>query len=177
LKNRKREETKNVSPQKKDDFDVKANLRKLNKQSSSDASLPNYDYSEYTKSSSDVIASNGFTSGFEQTTNLEIKNLHSKLNSDISGLKDKVYETKDNLNSKISIEIDNVKKDFDAKLDKKFDEKIFYLACGVLATITTIIATFSYYPMINDVNTLKEKQIQFKDSLIKVNYKIDDLKK
>lgn len=171
--NKKRQGTNSVSQNKQNDLDVKSNLRKLNKTSSASGFPSNYNYSDFSNNSSEVIASNGFTNGFEQTTNLEIKNLQTKLNSDISGLKDKVYETKDNLNSKILSEIDVLKRDFEIKLEKKFDEKIFLLAVGVLVTIAGIIGSFSYYPMITDVKDLQDKNIQIKDSINKMNSRID----
>lgn len=171
--NKKNQGNRNVSQPKKDEFDVKAILHKLNKYSGGNGIPSSYEYFE--DSNSEVIASRGFTNGFEQTTNKEIQNLHSKLNSDISGLKDKVYETKDSLSFKISNDIECAKKDLNSLIDNKIDSNYFYGAIAVLMLIGTLIATLSYYPMISDVNELNEKNLQLKDSINKVNSRIDKI--
>lgn len=162
--------------QKNDSFDVKKNLSKLRAFGDKNSSSPTEDiFSEILNKESTYTSSDNQAS-FEQTTFQEIKHLNNKINSDIRGLEGQFHSTKENLNAKITSEIESVNAKFEKKLDEKIDNKYFFGAIAVLIMLVGIIATLSYYPLIQDVEELKNKDIEIKDSLNKINNRIDKLK-
>lgn len=165
---------KNI-PQRNDSFDVKKNLNKLKAFGDKYSGSPTEDPLNENSSGESIYTSSDNRESFQQTTFQEIKHLNNKLNSDISGLKDQFHSTKEGLTSKITVEIDVLKKNLENKIDKKVDEKIFIWAIGVLIVIAGIIGTFSYYPMGNNIKELQEKNNKINDSLNKTNNRIEKI--
>lgn len=161
--------------QRNDSFDVKKNLSKLKAFGDKNSGSPTEDLFSEKSTSESTYTSSDNKDSFQQTTFQEIKHLNNKINSDISGLKDQFYSTKEGLTSKITLEIEALKKDVENKIDKKVDEKIFIWAIVVLIFIAGIIGTFSYYPMGNDIKELQEKNNIINDSLNKTNDRIEKI--
>lgn len=158
-----------------DTFDVKSNLKKLgtsidrNSYMGNGTTVDDYIF-EHTKEG--TISS---YQEYEFKTNFEIYSLKQEktLSNTLTSFKDAVH-------GKINQDVKEVKKDieekincFEIKLGNKVDNKYFVGAITVLVIITTIIATLSYYPLIEDVKTLNEKNNQVKDSINKINSRID----
>ena len=177
MRNNKKKGTNNVHQEKKDDFNVRDNLRKLNKYGKNNDSSLGYEYADYLNNSNDVVASNGYTNGFEHQTTQELKILHTKLITDISDIKEKVYKTRGSLSDKINHDIDCVKKDFEKKLDSKIEGTYFWGAVGVITALTLIIFSLSYSPMINKVESIEKENIKINDSIKSIRFDLKNKKR
>jgi len=161
---------------KSDSFDVRSNLKKLNNNNRQN-SQSDYQYLNVEQTRNEVVSSTNYTTGFQETTYKEFKELNNKIHSNFSSLKEDINQTRHSFNSKISSEMSDLKKDFDLKLDGKIDSKLFYGAISVLVVITGIIATLSYFPMIAEVKDFKDKNTVVNDSVKNHNIRLNKIEK
>jgi hypothetical protein len=156
-------------------FDVKSNLKKLG------TSIERNSYMGNGTTEGDYIFEQhkeGTISSYQEyefKTKFELYSL--KQEKEISNVLTSFKET---VHGKINQDVKEAKKDieekincFETKLGEKVDNKYFIGSISVLIIITTIIATLSYYPLIEDVKNLNEKNNQVKDSINKINSRID----
>jgi hypothetical protein len=152
------------SNQKKDNFDVKENLRKLRSGTGKGNNLTESDLFKgktYNKNNSYIYQDESLINSMTSSAD-KFETIKDKFGSEISNLKDTIYNQKLNTNEKIY-----------EKVDKSEFRWWIGGAVGSIIFIGSIIYTFSYQEILTDTKNLKEKQYEFNRNFDKVNTRLD----
>lgn len=166
-KNKNPSSHKNVQ-QSKDVFNVKENLKKLRSGTGKEAYETESDI--YNNKTSDQYYStrqqDDFTNYSTTVTTDRFEKLNDKFSSDITGLKDAIFEHKEK-----TIE----------RLNDKLDKNEFkYWIGGLIAGIILaggMIYTLSYQEIVSDTKDLKENKNEINRQLDKTDFRINQLEK
>ena len=148
---------KKVISQKKDEYDLKQSLNKLNQQKE----LPN------SQTSTDFKISKSQSSGINQKSlnenlNSETATIYFKLNESFNSRYDTLNDSIQTVRDKISDSSDTLRQELEGKIDSKLETKFFIWTVVALVGITTLIFTLSYSNLISETkeNSNSVKSLQ-----------------
>lgn len=158
---------KKVISQKKDEYDLKKSLGKLNQRKE----LPN------SQTSTDFEINKSQSSGLNQKSlneNLssETATIYYKLNENFNSRYDNLNNSIQNVRDKINDSSDTLRQELEGKIDTKLETKFFIWTIVGLVAITTLIFTLSYSNLIsetkentNNVESLKKDMENQKEEI------------
>lgn len=148
---------KKVISQKKDEYDLKQSLSKLNQRKE----LPN------SQTSTDFEISKSQSSGINQkrlneNLNSETATIYFKLNESFNSRYDTLNDNIQTVRDKISDSSDILRQELEGKIDSKLETKFFIWTVIALVAITTLIFKISYSNLISETkeNTNSVKSLQ-----------------
>ncbi len=152
--------------QPRDLYNVKENLKKLRSGNGKDAYET--DSQIVNTKSNDKYYGSGYKEDFSEyssTSTIDrFDKISDKFSSDLTILKESLDEHKEKVYDRLIEKVDK----------SEFKYWIGGIIAGIIA-IGTLIYTLSYQTVINDVNNLKDNKNEVQNSLIKIDYRIQNL--
>jgi hypothetical protein len=168
----KRNKKNKVIPQRKDEYDLKSSLGKLNQRKDFPSSETSTDF-KVNKSQTNNINQ----TSLKENLNTETSSIYFQLNESFNSRYDTLNDNIKTVSDKISNSSDTLRQELEGKIEPKLDTKFFLWTIGALVIITTLIFTLSYSNLVSETkdnsNSVKslEKDIENQKNEIKDNEK------